>query len=141
MCAKYIVMKNFKIILATLLFALISTTTLMKAQTPDAVFGKITTAIQGGNADALSALLQSPVEITLPGADQAYSAQQASFVLKEFFKKYPPKSFKVLHKGNSGPTHYATGSYTSSGGTFDTNIFLKKVDNTFKVTQLRFEAE
>lgn len=113
----------------------------MKAQTPDDVFGKITTAIQGGNAEALSALLVSPVEITLPGADQAYSAQQASFVLKEFFAKYPPKSFKVMHKGNSGPTHYATGSYVSGKGTFDTNIFVKKVENKLMVTQLRFEAE
>ena len=132
-----------KIILVTLLlaFSSIATGIDLKAQTPDEVFGKITTAIQSGNADALSALLQSPVEITLPGADQAYSAQQASFVLKEFFTKYPTKSFKVLHKGNSGPTQYGTGSYVSGAGTFDTNIFLKKVDNTFKVTQLRFEAE
>lgn len=138
-----IAMKHMKIFLATLFLFLVAAfnSQQVKAQTPEAVFGKIATAIQGGNAEALSAMLQSPVEITLPGADQAYSSQQASFVLKDFFAKYPPKSFKILHTGNSGPTQYATGSYTSAAGTFDTNIFLKKVEDTFKVTQLRFEAE
>lgn len=109
--------------------------------TPDEAFGKIAAAIQAGNADALSAYLQSPVELTLPGADQAYSAQQATFVLKEFFAKNAPKSFQVIHKGNSGATNYATGTFVSGGGTYDTNIFLKNVGGVYKVTQLRFEVE
>jgi hypothetical protein len=142
MCIQQSIMKHLKYILAALsLFLMLGLAQNAKAQNPDDVFTKVTSAIQAGNAEALSALLQSPVEITLPGADQAYSAQQATFVIKDFFAKFPPKSFKVLHKGNSGPTHYATGSYVSANGTFDANIFLKKVDAGFKVSQLRFEAE
>lgn len=137
-------MKTLKTLLAFLIalfFAVASSQQLKAQSTPDEAFGKIAAAIQAGNADALTAYLQSPVEITLPGADQAYSSQQATFVLKDFFAKNAPTSFSVIHKGNSGTTNYATGTYVSKGGTYDTNIFLKNVGGVYKVTQLRFEAE
>lgn len=144
MCNHHGIMKTLKTFLAFLiaLFFVLAGHQRSQAQsTPDEAFGKIAAAIQAGNADALTAFLQSPVEITLPGADQAYSSQQATFVLKDFFAKNAPKSFSVIHKGNSGATNYATGTYVSSGGTYDTNIFLKNVGGVYKVTQLRFEAE
>ena len=144
MCDESSIMKHLKTYSAFLLLIvlLVFGTTKAQAQsTPDEAFGKIAAAIQAGNADALSAFLQTSVEITLPGADQSYSAQQATFVLKDFFAKNPPKSFQVVHKGNSGATNYATGTYVSATGSFDTNIFLKSVGGVFKVSQLRFEAE
>lgn len=138
-------MKHFTTLSAFLLLVVLMAFTSPKAQaqtTSDDAFGKIAAAIQSGNADALTPFLQAQVEITLPGADEAYSAQQATFVLKDFFAKNPPKSFQVIHKGNSGLTNYATGTYISSkGGSFDTNIFLKNVEGVYKVSQLRFEAE
>lgn len=144
MCNGISIMKHLNKFSALLLLMVLVAFTSPQAQaqsTPDEAFGKIAAAIQGGNADALTAFLQSPVEITLPGADQAYSAQQATFVLKDFFAKNTPKSFQVIHKGNSGATNYATGTFVSGGGTYDTNIFLKNVGGVYKVTQLRFEAE
>lgn len=144
MCDEFSIMKNLKTYSAFLLLIVLLVFGNSKAQaqsTPDEAFGKIAAAIQAGNADALSAFLQTSVEITLPGADQSYSAQQATFVLKDFFAKNAPKSFQVIHKGNSGATNYATGTYKSGTGSYDTNIFLKNVDGVFKVSQLRFEAE
>jgi hypothetical protein len=137
-------MKTFKTLLAFLIalfFAVVSSQGLKAQSTPDEAFGKIAAAIQAGNAEALTGYMLSPVELTLPGADQAYSAQQATFVLKDFFAKYPPVSFSVIHKGNSGTTNYATGTYASKAGKFDTNIFLKNAGGVYKVSQLRFEAE
>lgn len=137
-------MKHLKNISAVLLLLLLVAFTSTKAQaqsTPDDAFAKIAAAIQSGNADALSAYLQTSVEITLPTADQSYSAQQATAVLTDFFRQNAPKSFSVIHKGNSGTTNYATGSYVSGTGTFDTNIFLKNVGGVYKISQLRFEAE
>ncbi len=145
MCNEISIMKHLKTLPALLLLMLLMVFAQPKASaqsTPDDAFGKIAAAIQGGNADALTPFLQAQVEITLPGADEAYSAQQATFVLKDFFAKNAPKSFQVIHKGNSGVTNYATGTFVSSNGkTYDTNIFLKNVDGVFKVSQLRFEAE
>lgn len=112
-----------------------------QAQSPDAVFEQISGAISKGDAAAVATHFNTTVEVTLPGADQAYSAQQASFVLKDFFAKNAVKSFKVVHKGSSGTTWYATGVYTASTGNFDSNIFVKKIGEKFLITQLRFEGE
>jgi hypothetical protein len=144
MCNGLGIMKNtYSIFTALLLtfFLALGGQSVQAQNTPDEVFAKLATAIQTGNAEAVSAYMQSPVELTLPGTDQAYSAQQATFVLKDFFAKNTPKSFAIVHKGNSGTTNYATGTLVTSGGTYDANIFIKKVDDAFKVTQLRFEAE
>ncbi|HHG84738.1 MAG TPA: DUF4783 domain-containing protein, partial [Bacteroidetes bacterium] len=73
--------------------------------------------------------------------DKNFSAQQASFVLKDFFTKHVVRSFQVMHKGNSGATHYVTGLCVTGKGEFDTNIFIKKVGDRYLVTQIRFEAD
>lgn len=137
-------MKKFNILSSLLLaFALmvgVSATT-VKAQSPDAVFDQIAAALGKGDATALSSHLSTSVEVTAPGADQTYSAQQATFVLKDFFTKNPVKGFSITHKGSSGATWYATGTYLSSTGSYDTNIFVKKTAEKYQITQIRFEAE
>ena len=89
----------------------------------------------------MAGFFNSTVEVTVPGEDNSFSDQQATFVMKEFFTKHPVKSIEVMHQGNSGSTYYATASTVTAKGNFDTNIFLKKIGDTFKVTAIRFEAE
>lgn len=137
-------MKNintFSALLLLLVMMAFGAPRLQAQSTPDDAFAKIAAAIQGGNVDALTAFFNTSVELTLPGADESYSAQQASLILKDFFAKNAPKSFSVIHKGTSGNTEYATGSFVSAGGTYATNIFLKNVGGVFKISQLRFETE
>lgn len=112
-----------------------------QAQTPDALFKKISAAIKSGNAQLLSTHFNSTVEVTLPDADKTYSAKQATFVLKDFFAKHSVQRFQVMHNGHSGATHYETGMLVTAKGEFDTNIFVKKIGDKFLITQIRFEAE
>lgn len=116
-------------------------TTTVQAQTPAAAFEQIAGAISKGDAAAVATHFNTTVAVTLPGADQSYSAQQATFVLKDFFTKNAVKGYKVVHQGSSGATWYATGVYTAATGSFDSNIFIKKVGEKFLITQLRFEVE
>lgn len=135
-------MKHVKYYSALLLMLLMTSLgTVLKAQTPDAVFEQIAAATAKGDAAAVAAHFNTTVEVTLPGADQSYSAQQASFVLKDFFAKNAVKGYKVVHTGSSGATWYATGVYTAATGSFDSNIFVKKIGDKFLITQLRFEGE
>ena len=113
----------------------------LKAQSPDATFDKIASAISGGNAAGLAAFFQANIEITLPGAEGVYSANQAQFVVSDYFTKYPVSSFKINLKGNSSGTFYATGSYASAKGNFDTNIFVKNNGGNFQISTIRFETE
>ena len=111
------------------------------AQSSETTLKSVVTAISKGDAAALGKNFQESVEITLPGSDATFSAQQAQFVLKDFFGKYPVSSFKLIHEGTSGTTFYATGTYQSAKGNFDVNIFLKKTGENYALTQLRFEEE
>ena len=113
----------------------------VQAQSADDVFQQIARSIQAGNSASLTTQFAANVEVATPAADGAYSSKQAQFVVADFFKDFPVKSFKIVHKGNSGSTHYAVGSYTSTKGVFDTNIFIKKIGGKFVVSQIRFEAE
>jgi hypothetical protein len=129
-----------KTVLATVALVLLMSSH-STAQSPDAVFEQVSAALSKGDANALSTHFATSVEVTLPTGDQTYSSQQATFVLKDFFAKHPVKGFSILHKGNSGATWYATGTYSSSAGVFDANIFVKKTAEKFQITQIRFEAE
>lgn len=107
----------------------------------DAVFNKVASGIQAKDASAIAAHFHSNVEVTTPDADAVYGANQAQFVIKDFFAKNPGTGFKVEHKGSSGSTFYATGSYKTAAGNFDTNIFVKNIGGKYVITQIRFEAE
>lgn len=107
----------------------------------DEVFQQIEIAIKKGDATALSGYFNSMLDLTIVDKEQTYSSSHAMYVVKEFFMNYPVRSFSILHKGNSGDNVYAVGSYISTKGAFDTNIFIKKYGNAYKINQLRFEPD
>ena len=136
-------MKNLFSISKTLLLAVLFTGFGLSAsaQTAEATFGKIGAAISKGDTATLEGMFNSSVELTVPGSDKTYSAKQAGFVVKDFFAKHNVTGFKMKHKGNSGATQFATGTTSTAKGDFDTNIFLKKVGDGFKITQIFFEED
>jgi Domain of unknown function (DUF4783) len=112
------------------------------AQTADEVLNAVEASIRKGDAGALSAHLHTTVEVTIGDKDEVYSANQAKFVIEEFFMKNPVRSFTLMHRGSSGDTYYAVGAYVNgSGVSYDTNIFLKKVGSRYVVEQIRFETD
>lgn len=113
----------------------------VQAQDASGVFQEVARSIQAGNSVSLSGHFAANVEVTLPDAEGTYSSKQAQFVVADFFKEFPVKTFKIVHKGNSGATHYAVGTYSSTKGVFDANIFIKEVGNKYVISQIRFEAE
>lgn len=113
----------------------------LMAQTVDEVFGKIEAAIRSGDATALAAHFNASVEVTIADKGQDYSRNQALFVVKEFFGSNPVKTFGFAHRGNSGTTYYAVGSYSTAKGTYDVNVFVKKYTEGYRVDQIRFERE
>lgn len=112
-----------------------------QAQGPEPALKAVSAAISAGDAEALAKHFHTSVEITVPGTDNTFSSKQATFVMKEFFESHPVSSFRVVHKGNSGATYYATGTCSTENEEFDTNLFLKKIGDKFLLTQVRFEAE
>jgi hypothetical protein len=106
---------------------------------PNEVMSRIEQSIRMGSADMLKPLLANRVEIVIPENSGDYGKNQAYFILKEFFASYPVRSFTFVHRGQSGNTFYAVGTYVSTRGNFDANVFLRHENGNYTIEQIRFE--
>ena len=103
---------------------------------------KISFAIQTGNAKELSKYFDNSVEITVFEKEETYSKAQAEMVLRDFFSKYRPSSFKIIHNGNSSQgSEYGIGTLLTDSGTFRTYIYLKQKDSRLFIQEIRFERD
>lgn len=103
---------------------------------------RIGLAIQTGNSKELAKYFDNTVEITILEKEETYSKAQAEMVLKDFFTKNKPASFKIIHNGTSGQgSQYGIGTLITDKGTFRTYIYLKQKGATPFIEELRFESE
>jgi hypothetical protein len=72
-----------------------------------------------GSSKDLARYFDQAINLNINGRQGDYSKNQAEFILKDFFIKYPPDDFKVLHQGeNRGPTMFFVGSYMTDSNQF-----------------------
>ncbi|SMD42013.1 protein of unknown function [Aquiflexum balticum DSM 16537] len=72
-----------------------------------------------GSSKDLARYFDHAINLNINGQQGDYSKNQAEFILKDFFIKYPPDDFKVLHQGeNRGPTMFFVGSYMTDSNQF-----------------------
>lgn len=102
----------------------------------------ISVAIQSGNAREVAKYFDNSVSITIYNSEETYSKTQAEMVLKDFFAKNQPVSFKIIHKGNSSEgSQYGIGTLVTHSGTFRTYIYIKKKGNQYYIQEIRFEND
>lgn len=100
---------------------------------------QIKLSIQAGNAQVLSDKFASMLEVKMDNEEASYSRNQALFVVKDFFRKHPPKSFQYNHRGNSpGGSIYVIGTYKSLRREYRVYIKLKKASGDFFIDTLEF---
>lgn len=103
---------------------------------------RISLAIQSGNAKELAKYFDNTVEITIFEKEETYSKAQAEMVLRDFFTRNKPASFKIIHNGTSGQgSQYGIGTLITNKGTFRTYIYLKQKGATPFIEELRFESD
>ena len=103
---------------------------------------RIGLAIQTGNSRELAKYFDNTVEITIYEKEETYSKAQAEMVLKDFFIKNRPSSFKIIHNGTSGQgSQYGIGTLITDKGSFRTYIYLKQKGATPYIEELRFEID
>jgi hypothetical protein len=131
--------KKIRILACLLFFQLMISFTLF-AQEEIINNGKV--AIKAGNSKELSKYFNDLVDLGFDGDRASYSKTQAEFVLKDFFKKYPPVDFQYVHKGSSkeGLT-YTIGNYKHSSGSFRVLIYIKQFKGNFLIDYLDFSKE
>lgn len=103
----------------------------------------IANALRSGDAKSVSRFFGNTIDLTILSQEEVYSKTQAEQVLKDFFQKNPPRSFSVLHKGESKEgAKYAIGTMTTAQGqVFRTYFFIKVKSGQPIIQELRFMKE
>ncbi len=106
------------------------------------VINNVRAALKAGSAKELVKNFNNTVELNFDGEKSSYSRTQAEFVLKDFFKKYPPSDFEYIHQGSSqqGLT-YVIGKYSFEGGSFRVLMYIKKINDSYLVDLIDFSRE
>ena len=99
----------------------------------------IVTAVSGGNAQKLANYFNDNIELVFPQKSGIYSKSQAQMILKEFFTKNPPSSFKIIHQGSRQNASFAIGNYSSGNNFYRFYFLTKKNNNKILIHQLRIE--
>lgn len=108
----------------------------------DAIFDPIRDVIKTGSAKEMSKYLNQNVEINIEGNVNTYSKAQAEFVFRDFFKKHPPTSFNVVHKGASkGGQQFAIGRYISDSDSYNVLMLVKEVSAIYLIHEISFVKE
>jgi hypothetical protein len=106
------------------------------------VISNVRSAIKAGSSKELSKYLGDMISLEIEGVQSNYSKTQAEYVLKDFFKKYPPNDFQYVHQGASeGGLKYAIGRYSYDSGSFRVVLRSKNIGGTYKVSSLDFTKE
>jgi hypothetical protein len=114
----------------------------VKATPPANILESVAAAIQAGNAKQLAQYFDSNVDITVYNKEEMYSKTQAEMVVKDFFAKNSPASFKIIHKGASNQgSEYAIGTLVTSVGSFRTYIYIKQKGTSYFIQEIRFEKD
>ena len=100
------------------------------------------TAIKSGSSKELSSYCNKVVELNFDGDKSTYSKTQAEFVLRDFFKKYPPTNYEYIHQGASREgLRYTIGKYSYDTGSFRVYMLIKEFNDDFLIDTLDFSKE
>ena len=115
---------------------------LQESHAQTSVITNVRDAIKAGSSRELTRNFSDMVELNIEGKTGNYTKEQATFVLKEFFDKYPSSDFLYIHQGASDDgTQYAIGRYTHDSGSFRVFMLVKKVNSDYKVKLLNIAEE
>ncbi len=103
----------------------------------------ITRAISNGDANALGQYFDANVEVAVMDKEDSYSKDNAVKVVKDFFTKNKPASFKQVHQGSSKgqDSQYCIGNLSANTGTFRVYIYMKVSGGKYLIQELRFDKE
>ena len=136
-CINYKMSAIYKSVIITLFIIALSS-----MHTSAQGFDNIAAFIRKGDASGLAKSFGSNVEISMKDAQNSYSKSQAEAVLKNFFSIHAPKTFTVVHQGQSPEgAKYFIGTLSTSAGTYRTYVYAKQVNNAFVIQEIRFEAQ
>jgi len=93
------------------------------------VTNDVITHFKTGSSKEIARYFDQSVLLNINGTNGDYSKNQAEYILRDFFFKYPPVDFNVLHQaGSPGPTVFYVGSYKAKSEQF--RVLIKGYSKT-----------
>ncbi len=124
-----------KIIFFTLI--MLASVSIAFAKIPD----DISKGLKTGNANLLSKSFNSNIELVVLDNENVYSKAHAKQVLIDFFKKYPPTEFEIIHDGGKEHSMYAIGKLETEKEKFRVYFLIKETNGKPLIHQLRIEKQ
>jgi len=125
--------RNIVLLVAAFLFVGVA----VNAQIPD----DIISSIRSGNSTKLSKYFNQNVELLVLDFECSCSKSQAQQVVNDFFTKYPPSKFTIIHQGGKGDSNYAIGNLETKNGKFRVNFMIKTINQVTFIHQLIIEVQ
>ncbi len=107
----------------------------VNAQVPDGVL----LSLKSGDAKSLARHFNSNVELTVLNHEDIYSKGQAEQLVRNFFYKYHPDKFTLIHQGTQEGRPYAIGNLQCGRNTFRVSFLLRKTGKDYLIHMLRIE--
>lgn len=107
------------------------------------ILDDVANALRSGDAKAVSRYFGNTIDLTIINQEEVYSKVQAEQILRDFFSKNAPRSFTIIHKGESKEgARYAIGTFiTSQGVQYRTYFYIKQSGLSGTIQELRFMKE
>jgi len=106
---------------------------------------KIKGSIKNGNAHNLALHFEKNLDLVIDAEHVEFRRVrdgQAELILKNFFKKYPPKDFKYGFQGTASKVRYCTATYqTLNGNSFQVYILMRVTEKEYLINTLHFKKE
>jgi hypothetical protein len=98
-------------------------------------------AFAAGDAAALLAHAAERIEIALLGQGKLYSRAQATYVMEDFFRRFPPVRFTLHHESHDDENWFATGRYQYAHGDHPLYLYvrLRLKGQRWEVREVRVE--
>jgi mRNA-degrading endonuclease RelE of RelBE toxin-antitoxin system len=99
----------------------------------------IISALQKGDAVAVSAFFNENVELIVGQVNDVFSKKQATGILSDFFRRNKISSFRIIHKGNKENSAFSICSMQAGSASYRVYILVRTADNQQLIQQLRIE--
>lgn len=120
-----------------LMVFMLSLNVLAIGQIPDDVIF----SLKKGNASKLAGYFSDNVELVVLETENVYSKAHAQQVISDFFKKYPPQNFIIIHQGGKDGSSYAIGNLQVENEKFRVYFLIKTKNGASYIHQLRIERQ
>lgn len=102
---------------------------------------RIERAMASGDIRSLFYSFSEQVEVMIHGEGSMYSRAQATYVMRDFFRAYPPEQFELDDVARARDSHIAMGEYWYRGEEQAMRVYLRMRlrDGRWELKELRIE--